>query len=389
MNAEYSPGVVPLAVTQVQATVGETDPVPADWMPLRSTTAPAAPPTHGNASTKDHLREMRRAQIDRLREIQGEFLTSPADPALVSTYAPKFLQYAADVYAARSESELVLMGIKIDQLQSAWEQFRRQMARRDRARHLAVGLLMLVFGFLVAITVFDEYFALDVTDEIRLLHVPVYVVVWSLIGSICSLLYRFNRSADVELEDPMRMLLFRPLMGVTLGSFSYLLVQLGFLTISTPGSAPGDTASTVAQLAQNDRVTHLMIVVAFIVGFSDRLSEGILKSLVGRFGGDRNGELVSSERIASSGSPSALTAIFNAGGTGPAGYARASTDSQTASVTVSSTGMDGTSELPPSGAPGPAPAAVQAPGTATPDGPLSLPVRPVTPPASGSTTTGP
>jgi hypothetical protein len=262
---------------------------------------------------------MRQARIDQLRDLQRELLTSPADPALVATCAPKFPQYAADVQAVRSERELVLLGLQIDQLQCAWEQFRRMMWRRDRARYLAVVLLVLVFAFLAAITVFDEYFALDVMDEIRLLHVPVYVVVWSLIGSICSLLYRFNRSADVEMEDPIRVLLTRPLMGVTLGSFSYLLVQFGFLTLSTPGPVPGDIAATAAQLPQNERVVHLMIVVAFVVGFSDRLSETILKSLVGRFGGDRTGELVSPERIAPPVNPSALTAILNASGSGPAG----------------------------------------------------------------------
>jgi hypothetical protein len=298
MTAEYSHRVVPLETTPVQATACEPAPEHADRRALDSTTTHAAPPASGDVSpTEDPAQAMRQLRIEQLRELQGQFLTSPADPALVATYAPKFVQYAGDVYAARSEREMVLLGLQIDQLQCAWEQFRRMILRRDRARHLAVVLLVLVFAFLAAITVFDEYFALDVTDEIRLLHVPVYVVVWSLIGGICSLLYRFNRSADVEMEDPIRVLLTRPLMGITLGSFSYLLVQFGFLTLSTAGSAPGDVAATAAPLAQHDRAVHLMIVVAFIVGFSDRLSETILKSLVGRFGGDRTGELVSPERI--------------------------------------------------------------------------------------------
>ena len=241
MTTEYSPGVVPLATTQLKSAAGEPAPKPADRKAPCSTTTHAAPLTRGDVPpTEDHLRALRQARLDQLRELQRQFLTSPADPALVATYAPKFLQYADDVYTARSERELVLTGLQIDQLQSAWEQYRGMMSRRDRARHLAVGLLLFVFGFLVVVTVWDEHFALDVTDEIRLLHVPVYVVVWSLIGSICSLLYRFSRSADVEMEDPLRLLFIRPLLGVTLGSFSYLLFQFGFLTISTSGAVPGE-----------------------------------------------------------------------------------------------------------------------------------------------------
>jgi len=293
----------------------------------------------------DDLRATRQSQLDQLRDIQSQFLTSAADPALVATYAPRFVQYADDIYATRSERELALTGFQIGQLQSAWEQFRRTLVRRDQARLHAVALLVLTFGFLVGITVFDDHFSLDVTDEIRLLHVPVYVVVWSLIGSICSLLYRFNHSADAELDDPMRVLLTRPLMGIALGSFSYLVVRLGFLTMSEPGTVPPEVALTEAQLSQNDRVVHLMIVVAFIVGFSDRLSERVLKSLVGRFGGDRNGELVNLDRLSSRVSPSSLTAILGAGGSGAAGNARMSPDTQRASIPAN--GLGGSSVPPP------------------------------------------
>ena len=132
-----------------------------------------------------------------------------------------------------------------------------------------------------------------------------------------------------------------------------------------------------------------MIVVAFIVGFSDRLSESILKSLVGRLGGDRKGDLVSQERIAPPVSPSALTAILDAGGSGPAGYVPASAPPQNGSTTTLSTGMDGPSEQPPSGLPEPTPAAGQAPDTTTPADPPSRSPRPVTPLVSGSTATGP
>jgi hypothetical protein len=308
----------------VQPAAGDPPPQPAEAPGPRAINSGTAQTWVDSPPPEDELRATRLAQLEQLRHLQSAFLTSAADPVLVATYAPRFVQYADNIYSASTVRELALTGLQIDQLKSAWEQFRRTLSRRDQARLHAVALLVLVFGFLVGITVFDEHFTLDVTDEVRLLHVPVYVVVWSMIGSICSLLYRFNHSGDAELDDPMRVLLTRPLMGIALGSFSYLVVQLGFLTMSDPGSVPPEVAAAAAQQPPNDRVVHLMIVVAFIVGFSDRLSEQVLKSLVGRFGGDRNGELVSLERLSPGVTPSALTAILGAGGIGSAGNVPAS-----------------------------------------------------------------
>lgn len=352
MTLEYSPTVVPMTTSQVQAPAVDPALKPADSGEPRAAMSGVAPPTWvAGPPPEGGLRATRQSQLDQLRDLQGQFLTSAADLALVTAYAPRFVQYADDVYAASSERDLVRTGLQIDQLKFALQQFRRMMARRDTARLHAVALLVLMFGFLITITAWDDYFSLDVTDEIRLLHVPIYVIVWSVIGSVCSLLYRFNHSADAEMDDPMRVLLTRPLMGVVLGSFSYLVVRLGFLTMSENGPVPGGLEAAAAQIPPNDRVVHLMIVVAFIVGFSDRLSEQILRSLVGRFGGDQTGQLVSLDRLSPAVDPSAMSAILNAGGSGAAGSVRASTDTQGA-TTTSSNGLAGPSVLPRSDPPG-------------------------------------
>src|SRR5260370_3473123 len=55
-----------------------------------------------------------------------------------------------------------------------------------------------------------------------------------------------------------------------------------------------------------------MWLVAFLAGFSDRFSDGLLKSLVGRFGGDKTADLVAiqmSSRQASTGILDHLTAF--------------------------------------------------------------------------------
>ena len=104
----------------------------------------------------------------------------------------------------------------------------------------------------------------------------------------------------------MRVLLTRPLTGIILGAFSYLLVQLGFLAVSG--------GSGTAESLGGERGVHLLIVVAFIVSFSDRLAETVLQTLVGRFGGDQTGDLVDLRTTSAAPSPSTLVTALDAVG---------------------------------------------------------------------------
>ncbi len=269
-------------------------------------TEPAAIPIARAVPVEDPLAGQRERQLERLTRLQDEVLSSAAEPLLIEKAVPRFLALAADVSAATDTAQLVQVGLRLEQVAAGWRQFQRLTRRRDRARLYAVVLVGLLFAFLAAATVYEEWFQLDVTDEVRLLHVPVYILVWSTIGSLAALLYRFNRSATVELDDPMRVLLTRPLTGIILGAFSYLLVQLGFLAVS------GGTGT--AESLGGERGVHLMIVVAFIVSFSDRLSEAVLKALVGRFGGDKTGDLVDLPTTSSALGPAALVTALDAGG---------------------------------------------------------------------------
>ena len=258
------------------------------------------------APVEDPLAGQRQHQLERLARLQDDVLSSAVEPLLIEIAVPRFLALAADVSAATDTAQLVQVGLRLDQVAAGWRQLQRMTRRRDRARLYTVVLVGLLFAFLTAATVFEEWFQLDITTEVRLLHVPVYILVWSTIGSLAAILYRFNRSATVELDDPMRVLLTRPLTGIIFGALSYLLVQLGFLAVS------GGTGT--AESLGDERGVHLLIVVAFIVSFSDRLSEAVLKVLVGRFGGDKTGDLVELPTTSSALGPAALVTALDAGG---------------------------------------------------------------------------
>jgi hypothetical protein len=287
-------------------------------------TEPAAIAIARAVPVEDPLAGQREHQLERLTRLQDEVLSSAAEPLLIEKAVPRFLALAADVSAATDTAQLVQVGLRLEQVAAGWRQFQRLTRRRDRARLYAVVLVGLLFAFLAAATVYEEWFQLDITDEVRLLHVPVYILVWSTVGSLAAILYRFNRSATVELDDPMRVLLTRPLTGIILGAFSYLLVQLGFLAVS-------GGAGTAESLG-GERGVHLMIVVAFVVSFSDRLSEAVLKALVGRFGGDKTGDLVDLPTTSSALGPAALVTALDAGGRPEVDFATPAAEDRAASI---------------------------------------------------------
>ena len=71
-----------------------------------------------------------------------------------------------------------------------------------------------------------------------------------------------------------------------------------------------------------------MWLVAFLAGFSDRFADSLLQSLVGRFGGEKNGELVAMQMGMRQPSGSVLDrlTVMNRGKGAPAPVATLNTD---------------------------------------------------------------
>jgi len=112
------------------------------------------------------------------------------------------------------------------------------------------------------------------------MQIPLPVLLWSAIGSFTAILYRFNNSGEIELQDPLRWLFTRPLTGVVMGIIAYFAVLIGLIAIGSK-----DLSSTVGK-------TEVLWLIAFISGFSDRFADGLLKSLIGHFGGNTEAGLL-------------------------------------------------------------------------------------------------
>jgi uncharacterized integral membrane protein len=225
----------------------------------------------------------RRNLIGELTKAQNEIQLSVSDASFLIKVIPLSVDLMTQMYEAKSEQQLKTTEMSLSQIKVYLEQYKKIMRNRSYARWAAVlvtvlALLILVLVILHEINASRSTF----TSTIPVLDLPLPILVWSAIGSFTAILYRFNNSGDIELQDPLRWLFTRPLTGVVMGAITYFVIKLGFLTVGMEDSANLDTSK-------------LLWVIAFLGGFSDKFADSLLKSLVGKFGGDSKENLVNME----------------------------------------------------------------------------------------------
>src|SRR5450631_2017096 len=108
--------------------------------------------------------------------------------------------------------------------------------------------------------------------------IPISVLLWSFLGSLAAILYRFYNSRLSDLSQvsvELNWLIARPLIGVIMGMLSFVIISAGLLVFG-PATQPGNDPSIRPQL---------LWAVAFLAGFSDKFYLGFIDSLVGKFSG--------------------------------------------------------------------------------------------------------
>ncbi|HVR98483.1 MAG TPA: hypothetical protein VMW27_17850 [Thermoanaerobaculia bacterium] len=161
------------------------------------------------------------------------------------------------------------------------------LVRADhRRRQLTIFFVIVYIGLAMAATAGLAVFGPawlrhegTLEDQLMpVLRVPWPVVLWSLIGSFASMIHRFNRRPISDFGDAVKWLLTRPVQGLVLGAAFYLVVTSGLLLITgTVADGPG----TPARIAD-----EVLLVLAFLVGFSDRFGDRVFNTLVRRYAQD-------------------------------------------------------------------------------------------------------
>ena len=110
--------------------------------------------------------------------------------------------------------------------------------------------------------------------RVPMLGIPWPVLIWSLIGSFASMIYRFNAKPIYDFTDAIKWMITRPVQGIVLGSTLYLILVSGLFILTA-----GKTDNT-AGLISTDEV---VLVLCFLIGFSDRFADNIFNTLVQRY----------------------------------------------------------------------------------------------------------
>jgi hypothetical protein len=225
------------------------------------------------------LENSRRMCLDEISELQTRSIISLSNQVLLQRIVAVLLELTAEAYEAKLEQELDSIHRRTEQLKSLLNRQDRDKNYRVNVRLIAVVVSIVSFVLLFLLAIFSPRIGLSVSTLIPVLQIPLAVLLWSALGSFTSLVYRFNTASDLELQDPLRWLVTRPLTGIVMGIIAFLVMKVGLLTTSSTDVA--------ASLGTNE----LMWLVAFLAGFSDRFSEGILRNAVGRLGGDKSADL--------------------------------------------------------------------------------------------------
>ena len=236
------------------------------------------------AQAVDMVENERHQAISKINELRNRAALSVADPDLQQKIWCLLMEQTAEVYEATTARGISLVNDNTGQIKALLDSYQQAMNYRQRARAIAVVVSVLSLAGIGYFLYFAHASGMKGETALPVLGVPSCVLLWSVIGSFAAILYRFSNAGDRELEDPLRWLFSRPLTGIIMGAITFLVLRAGLLTMSP---APAE-ANAVEKLGTNE----IMWLVAFLAGFSDRFADGLLKSLVGRFGGEKNSDLI-------------------------------------------------------------------------------------------------
>jgi hypothetical protein len=144
--------------------------------------------------------------------------------------------------------------------------------QKVRMQWISPILVLLYILIIIGIIILTP--GLDESLKIPVIGIPVSVLIWSLLGSVAAILYRFYNfqlTKLMQVSPQVSWLIARPLTGVIMGMVSYVAIIAGLFIFS------GDTPTTLGIPAIRPQLLWL---VAFLAGFSDQFHEGFIHAII-------------------------------------------------------------------------------------------------------------
>jgi len=150
----------------------------------------------------------------------------------------------------------------------------QQMRSDDKALRSLVFVLIAVYVGLIVLTIaLGKIEVWTSATAIPIMGVPVSVVLWSALGSLAAILYRFYAKQFGRMTEEVRWLIARPIVGIIMGCLGYLTIVSGLVVF-------GSTSSSFEQ--RDTSSLYVFWIVAFLAGFSDKFFESIIALLAGK-----------------------------------------------------------------------------------------------------------
>lgn len=213
-------------------------------------------------------------------------LTKDAQVELGSENSKK-KEFEKDFYVLSDEAQ-VAVGIitEIEQRRILAE----KLVRWDRRRQSFTATLVtfyigaVIFSTIYSYIMFGSNPAFVVgndlnTTKLAFFGIPWPIALWSLIGSFAAMIYRFNRQPIYNFTEAVKWMLTRPVQGLVLGSAFYLVLTSGLFLLTGGNSI--NTSSGAGKVT-----TEILLILSFLVGFSDRFADSVFNTLVDRYSRD-------------------------------------------------------------------------------------------------------
>ncbi len=210
------------------------------------------------------LQEEAKIHLEAVKEIAEELSDLPSEVGILSDEATVIIEVMYEIEKRR---------IDVEELVNLDRRKRNQTIATVICYLLAIIALMAFLVFNADMTLQGEQPPLR-DLKLPLFGIPWPVVLWSFLGSFAAMIYRFNRRPIYDFGNAVKWMITRPFQGVVLGAAFYLVLVSGLFLLT--GSNPASSSNSV----QSD---ELILVLSFLVGFSDKFGDTVFNALVDRY----------------------------------------------------------------------------------------------------------
>lgn len=146
-------------------------------------------------------------------------------------------------------------------------------------------VMVLIYTLVLLVLIFNHDKWGLVERARTVLSIPFSVLLWGAVGSVAAILYRlYTISHRVNLQDEVRWLIARPIIGIIMSALAFFAVRAGLVLLDVTDPALLVTDPTLLEPDGNrsTAIPDIYLVVAFLAGFSDRFYLAVVNRLIGQ-----------------------------------------------------------------------------------------------------------